>query len=251
MSFLKLLATALTTPLLIALLVSLLAGGIRLLGRRRISSWLLVLSGMLVYLATIPLVGESLLGPLERRFTSAVSPSALRDVRWVVVLGSGYAPRDNIPVTGALSGDALPRIVEGIRLVREIPGTQLIASGGAPGGGAPAAEGYALLARELGIADTSVVTLSDPLDTADEARALAGRLRGTPFILVTSAYHMPRAMRLMERQGLQPIPAPTGQLAGDICCSLKTFIPSGNALRKTERALHEYLGLLAIAAGLE
>ena len=79
----------------------------------------------------------------------------------------------------------------------------------------------------------------------------AGRLLGSqPFLLVTSAYHMPRAMRQMRRAGAAAIPAPGQQLV-----RVKTgiewgkLIPGSAGLGKTERAFHEYLGLLAMTFG--
>ena len=67
------------------------------------------------------------------------------------------------------------------------------------------------LADDLGVDVPRADVLGTPLDTAQEARAIAALIGRAPFILVTSAYHMPRAMRLMLQAGLDPIPAPTGQ----------------------------------------
>ena len=75
---------------------------------------------------------------------------------------------------------------------------------------------------------------------------------GAPFLLVTSAYHMPRAMLLMRRAGAAPIAAPAGQRAyGTGAVAWRDFVPGSRGLRDTERALHEYAGLAAIASGLE
>jgi uncharacterized SAM-binding protein YcdF (DUF218 family) len=72
-----------------------------------------------------------------------------------------------------------------------------------------------------------------------------------PFLMVTSAYHMPRAMRLMERKGAHPIPAPTGQRVNESArAGWRSLLPTADGLRKTDRALHEYLGFAAIAAGV-
>jgi hypothetical protein len=58
-------------------------------------------------------------------------------------------------------------------------------------------------------------------------------------------------VRMMERAGAHPIPAPTGQLVRrSALADLGAWFPSSRGLRKTERALHEYLGLTALAVGL-
>ena len=100
------------------------------------------------------------------------------------------------------------------------------------------------MARDLGIPDASVIVLQDGLNTAQEARDIFQHLGAVPFLLVTSAVHMPRAMRQMQRVGAHAIPAPTGQLAGRPV-GLDSVLPSSAGLDRTEHALHEYLGLAA------
>jgi len=129
--------------------------------------------------------------------------------------------------------------------------TKLVVSGGAPDGHVPSAFGYRKVAHELGVPDAAIVVLSEPADTHSEAVELARALGRSPFVLVTSAYHMPRAMRLMELADARPIPAPTGQrVVEDMSWSFHRLLPTAEGLRRTEQALHEYLGLIAILAGL-
>jgi uncharacterized SAM-binding protein YcdF (DUF218 family) len=102
------------------------------------------------------------------------------------------------------------------------------------------------------VPDASILSLSGSLDTHGEARAVSKLVGPAPFILVTSAYHMPRALWFMERAGAHPIPAPVGQRArglnGDLIGKL---IPGSSGLYETEHALHEYIGLLAMTLGLD
>jgi len=66
------------------------------------------------------------------------------------------------------------------------------------------------------------------------------------FILVTSAAHMPRAMGLFRKQGMEPIPAPTDYMAGEREGGLRLgmFFPSAGSLEKAGSAIHEYLGMV-------
>lgn len=239
------------TPLVIALLISVAAALCRARGRRRVAAWLLISAAAIVYLGALVPVGDALLGPLERQYPPLRQDEPLPRVGYVVVLASGYMPRHGIPVTAALDEDSLVRVVEGIRLVRRLGAVKLVVSGGAPPGYTPTALGYAELARGLGVGDASLVVLDRPLDTDAEAHAVASLLGETPFLLVTSAYHMPRAMRLMRRAGAHPISAPTGQRVGaSPRTGLHRLLPTSAGLRNTELALHEYLGLAALAAGI-
>ena len=142
------------------------------------------------------------------------------------------------------------RIVDGIRLARHIGKVRLIVSGGAPPDQGASAVGYARLAGELGIPADSLLMSDKPRDTAAEARAVVELIGQAPFIMVTSAYHMPRAMRLMRRAGAQAIPAPVGQKI--MPRPLWTWlIPGSGGLGATERAIHEYMGLTSLAIGFE
>jgi uncharacterized SAM-binding protein YcdF (DUF218 family) len=178
--------------------------------------------------------------------------SAPPAVGYVVVLGSDYQPRAGVSVIAALDPDGLVRIVEGVRLMQRLTAARLVVSGGAAPEDTAPALGYAKLARQFGVPDVSIEVSDGALDTSAEARALAKILGAAPFILVTSAYHMPRAMQLMERAALRPIPAPVGQRAqASRRNRMGQLIPGSSGLWETEHALHEYLGLLAINLGLD
>jgi uncharacterized SAM-binding protein YcdF (DUF218 family) len=243
-------AAVLSGPLLLATLLA--VAGLLLRGsRRRLGSRLIAAAALIAYLASTSLVGNALLGPLERAYPAFI-PSQALGVRDIVVLGSSYEPDDQIPVTGALDASGLARIVEGVRLAHARPNSRLLLSGGAPPGFMRSAQGYAQLAADLGVERSALLVMDRPVDTRQEAQEVAAVLGHSPFVLVTSAFHMPRAMRLMQRAGTNPLPAPTGQLS-HTGRSAERFglIPGSRGLRKTEAALHEYLGLAAIALRLD
>jgi uncharacterized SAM-binding protein YcdF (DUF218 family) len=251
MLLMKGIADVLAGPLVIVLLIAIAAAVCRLAGRSRASGILLVGAAVLTYAASIPLVGQALLRPLESRFPP-LNPDGLPSVDYIVILGSGYAPHDGISVTAALDREGLMRAVEAVRLARLLPGARLVVSGGPFPEYPPVAQGYAELARALGVAEQSLILSDRPRDTRTESDEVRRLLGSTPFLLVTSAYHMPRAMLLMRRAGAQPIAAPTGQRAfGAIRISWRSFLPGAGGLGDTERALHEYAGLAAISTGLD
>jgi len=239
-------------PMTIVLIVAALALVLWVFRRRRLAAWLSWFAVVSAYLSATPFVSDALLRPLESEFPPARLEDVPAEIRDVVVLGYSYAPGESLPITAALGGDGLARIVEGVRLTHRLAGARLIVSGGAPVGETPSAYGYSILARELNVSDTSILAIDRPLDTASEAREVFALQGDTAFMLVTSAYHMPRAMRLMNRAGARPIPAPTGhKVIPSQSRSLHDFIPSSIGLRNTELAFHEYLGLAAIGLGLD
>ncbi len=249
MYFLKKLVGALTMPLTFILLLVVVAGALWLLRRRRIATTLFVASAVLTYLASTDIVAGALLRPLTQRYSSPLETPP--HVSYVVVLGSAYSPQPELPITASLDPDGLARIVEGVRLLRLLPGARLIVSGGSDDQRRrpPIARGYSRMAQSLGVDPASIILLEKPLDTASEAREVAALLHAEPFLLVTSADSIHRAMRLMEREGTRPIPAPA--TAAPLKFDWDQLIPSARALRNTEAAIHEYLGLAAISAGLD
>jgi uncharacterized SAM-binding protein YcdF (DUF218 family) len=242
---LKQLLGLLTSPLVIALLVALSACIGQLRGRREFARRGFAAAILIALLASTSLVGSALLAPLEHGYAPLVDPPPVHEV---VVLGSDYRPAAGLTDAAALDPDGLQRIVEGVRLVRRLPGARLVLSGGAAPGQPPIAVGYAKVAASLGIAPGEMVLLDAALDTHAEAQAVAALLGTRPFLLVTSAANMRRAMALMQRAGAAPIAAPS---AGDTPVGvLGSLVPSARGLSASEHALHEYEGLLAMKLGL-
>jgi uncharacterized SAM-binding protein YcdF (DUF218 family) len=79
--------------------------------------------------------------------------------------------------------------------------------------------------------------------TAEHAINLKPLVENSPFLLVTSAIHMPRAMRSFRRAGLNPIAYPVDFLAVDGNYGWTSFIPSVENLWKVNVALREYMAL--------
>jgi uncharacterized SAM-binding protein YcdF (DUF218 family) len=249
--FIKKLVGGLASPLVFALLLLVAALVLRQFGRRRTSTIVACLACALVCLSALAPVSSMLLSPLESAYPPLSDENLPKGIVGVVVLGSSYIPHDGVPITAAIPGDGLARIAEGVRLAKLYPGTRLVLSGGVPRAHNrfPSAQGYAVFAKDMGIDSASMAVLDQSLDTGDEARAVAKLFGQSPFLLVTSAYHMKRAMRLMERAGARPVAAPTGQRAGQSGHWLDTIRPRPENIASTEVAIHEYLGLLALTLG--
>ncbi len=165
-------------------------------------------------------------------------------VKYVVVLAGGIAPDRTIPITSQLSYATLIRVIEGVLIYRENPGSKLVLSGGSGSESYPEATGMADLAKAIGIGEGDIVIESDSRDTKDQARLIKSIVDDKPFILVTSAVHMPRSMALFKKLGMDPIPAPTDYLVKKGKLSPGSFFPNSGSLRKSEIAIHEYLGMV-------
>jgi len=214
--------------------------------RRQILAKALLIGGILVaFGAAWTPVADRLLGPLERHYPVLRDMSEVQGIGYVVVLGGGHNSDARLPETGQLSGASLARLIEGIRLHRLLKDGQLVFSGGAVFDPVPHAQVMAGAAVSLGVDEGRIVLLDQARDTAEEVMAVRELLGKKRFVLVTSASHMPRAMFFFRSAGMQPVAAPTDYLVKDSGVSHpEDYFPSAAALRRTERALYEYLGLL-------
>ena len=182
--------------------------------------------------------------PLARRFAALTASAPLEGVVAVAVLGAGYAREVGQPPTAWLAPTGLERLVEGIRVLRLAPGSRMVVSGQGRPEGPSTAEVMERAAVSLGVEPMRIVRFDAPRDTAEEIaalRALAGRQR---VVIVTSAEHMPRAMALATRAGLDAIAAPVSAPIGDAGGGASSVVPSVTALEHSSAAVHEMLGLV-------
>ena len=207
---------------------------------------------VLLLLGTSDFFVNATLRPLEDHYPpmyprsqlDAAIASAGSTPHWIVVLGGGDTNDPRVPANDQLSDSGLSRVVEGIRLQRLVPGSKLLLSGGV-GGKEKHADALGAVATALGVASDDMVLDKTAWDTEQEAQNIGPRLGQEPFFLVTSAFHMPRAVALFRHAGTRPIPAPTHHLTLDTPgIHLNEFFPAPDAMANLESGWHEYLGLV-------
>jgi uncharacterized SAM-binding protein YcdF (DUF218 family) len=197
-------------------------------------------------------VSDFMLRPLEYRTLPFMNetpgqqadPAAAR-ISSIVVLGGGSTDDPQIPLNSRLGLESIARLTEAVRLYRLLPGSRLILSGGSAFGEQPEAEVMAETARVMGVPSHDLRLESKSRDTEEQALFVRPLVENSPFLLVTSAYHMPRSIALFQKQGMAPIPAPTAFMARSARFTTPaTYFPNASGLQNSERAFHEYLGLL-------
>ncbi len=103
-------------------------------------------------------------------------------------------------------------------------------------------------AQTLGVPADRIVVTGIVANTADEAREVAHLLAGRQLmaprvLLVTSAFHMPRARQVFEQQGLVVEPFPVDfRFSEGGSTTILDFLPSVGALDQTQTALREFYG---------
>lgn len=222
-----------------------------LLALRQKWRWLGLAAAVVLYGASLPVVGEGLIGRLERvhpRLRVAEAPVA--DV--VLVLGGTMGP----PVpAGYLPnwGDAVERFEGGVALVQAGRASRLLFTGASRSAdGAVESEGATMraLAVARGVPAAQIDVTGAVGNTADEARALArwcAEHGARRVLVVSSAWHLPRAMRQLRRTGLELTAFPVdfrAVSAGRKPLPFTDWLPSAaGGLALTETALREGYGI--------
>jgi uncharacterized SAM-binding protein YcdF (DUF218 family) len=195
------------------LLLFLLAGVlILLLSRGRRGKVLVALSALGFALFAIAPVGPAMLLALEQRLPRpAVLPER---VDGILVLGGAVEPSLSLSYGETVFNSAVARVLAGIALARRHPEAKLALIGG-EGGFLPVglAESRATLgfATEEGIPPERILLEERSRSTHENAVYAKELIRPKPgetWVLVTSAYHMPRAIASFDAVGWAVIPYP-------------------------------------------
>lgn len=217
---------------------SLLAGVILIAVRpmRRGGVWLCI-GGIAIYLVFgAGPISFLLLGALEFHIPS-VDLKEWEQAETIVVL-AGYGEADpNYPLSSRVNRMTAVRLLEAVMLSNQHPHATLIVSG---------TNEVADLMRNIlvsaGVPADRIMTDSLSRHTHESAVNLAPLLGNKPFLLVTSAGHMPRAMGAFRKVGTQPLPAPTDFLTKRNPLATN-YLPSPLHLHYSDLAISEYAAL--------
>ncbi|MBX6968796.1 envelope biogenesis factor ElyC [Providencia rettgeri] len=204
----------------------------------------------LILLAVLGLqpVSDSLLAPVEGQYNKRyelITETPPQNIQYIVVLGGGFTYNPDWSPSSNLLNNSLPRVTEGVRLYLKHPDSKLIFTGGKASSTISSAEVAAQVAQSLGVPAQDTIPLTEPKDTQEEAFEVEKIIGKSPFLLVTSANHLPRAITMFTDRGMQPFPAPANQLV--ITSGInpwEKYIPSAYYFSHSERAWYEFLGTI-------
>ena len=203
---------------------------------------MLIFALVWMFVWSYPPIVDNLLYKLESTYPTLHHPP--KDIHYIYLLGGGHNSDKSLPITSEISSQSIVRFDEALRLYRQLPQTKVILSGyGGLYGDMPHAYMQQKLALALGIKPSDIILAPTPKDTHQEALKAKEIINHNKFILVTSAYHMKRAMIEFANQNLHPIPAPTNHLANTKHIRIYDIF-SSHTLYKASILWHEYLGLL-------
>ena len=197
-----------------------------------------LLSAVILYLISIQPVSNMFLIPLETNYP--IPPAKIiGEPSAIIVLSSGAYNKMT------LDGDSFNRLFGGFKLYKKYR-VPVIVSGGYAASTISVAKVMRNILLEIGVPKSYVITEDESNDTFENALYVLKICKRRNFrrvILVTSAYHMPRAMFLFNelKGGIKIIPYPT-DFKTDKHYNIYGYFPQLGNLIISEEAMHEYIG---------
>jgi uncharacterized SAM-binding protein YcdF (DUF218 family) len=233
-------------PLLILLA---LFGALMTFGRFvRFGGSLAAVAALLLLVMSLTPIGFVIIAPLEDRFPSPAADAPAP--KGIIILGGAIKDAESV-ARGQAVFDEGERVVQAAILAHRYPDAEIVFSGGngslfSDGTSTEAQQAKALLVQ-LGVDPARVKLEERSRNTDENARFTAALVHPAPgerWLLVTSAFHMPRSMGLFEKAGFDVVAYPVAfRTLGPGRAPFWSFDSSAN-LRTFEIAAKEWVGLL-------
>lgn len=199
--------------------------------KKRKGKYLAFIGLLIYYLFSITPVADFAIRNLESKF-APLNQELMDEANTIVVL-SGGAKADVLRSSEVLRISTLKNhssklIISGTQEIADRDRTSLVET--------------FFISR--GIPAEMIYIEDESRNTRENAKQIAKQIGDEPFFLVTSGYHMKRAMIEFEKLKTNPIPAPTDFRAKKNHYGFNDYIPNSDNLRKSDLAIHEYLGIL-------
>lgn len=193
-------------------------------------------------MGTVP---DALLMPLETRFSNVAVP---KYIDGIIVLAGGF----EVSKSGTVQFGTLSRIIQGIILAQQHPEAKLIFSGGSGSvlnQNLREADYMKKLAVKIGISADRILVDSNSRNTRENAVQTADLIKDhrqknpdAKWVLITSAFHMPRAIGCFRKVGIDPIPYNVEYTQNEDQIFIP--LPSPESLIHLKTALKEWIGLM-------
>jgi uncharacterized SAM-binding protein YcdF (DUF218 family) len=207
--------------------------------------------GIALAICGIAPLGDALIQPLESRFDRPGLDRVGPSIAGIIVLGGGEDGQAlGAPQLAGLN-EAAERYTEAVALARRLPNARIVFSGGS---GRlmtveePEAQGAGRLFAALGIARDRITLEGNSRNTHENAVFTAEIVKPQPdqrWLLVTSAWHMPRAMGCFRQAGFAVEAWPVDYRTPRPLDLTRAYGSVPEGLRRIDFVMREYVGLVA------
>ncbi|QOZ34092.1 YdcF family protein [Bradyrhizobium sp. CCBAU 53421] len=222
-------------------------GAVLLLTRfARLGRRLMVASLLLLAICGFSPLGNVLLATLEQRFPPWDASRGAPD--GIIVLGGSIDADLSVAHGTPVVRSAADRVIAAAALARRYPNARLVFTGGSANlisNDAREADYAAEMLESLGIARSRLIIerrSRNTVENAEFSKVLVDPKPGERWLLVTSAYHMPRSVGLFRKAGFDVEAYPVDWRVGDVFSPATLAI---EGLSRTDLGAREWIGLLA------
>lgn len=241
--------SALLKPIIVLLFLLILAAWFYYRKKSKIFRYLIFGAMIWFFIISTPFVPDYLVGKLENKYpplSDKALPVSGKGVK-IMVMGGGHVNDFRLSYNNQLTQNALGRLVEGIRLYKKLPGSKLILSGWGYDQSLTQAQTLALTSLSLGVPRKDIILYNNTENTSGEVKEYAKNSNHEETLyVVTNASHMPRVMEYFKKYKINPIPVPCNySVKINEDNTFTYYFPESRHIVKSEKVMHEYLGILA------
>ncbi len=193
---------------------------------------------------SLPIISNQLIKFLEQNYT-LISPNDVDTADTVVVLSGMVRTIKQKNGVNYEFTDSVDRIFAGIKILKMGKAQKIILTRGKlPWGvGVPEGEFLAEFVQSQGVDPNRILLTDIAQNTNDEAKAISRMLpKNSEVILVTSAFHMPRAKKIIQNQNLKVIPYAVDFRSSTKKIDVLDFLPQAKAFRDSNYYFREMIG---------
>jgi uncharacterized SAM-binding protein YcdF (DUF218 family) len=210
---------------------------------------LVIASVLLLVICGLSPLGQALLYPLEQRFPPWDAARGAPD--GIIILGGSIDADLSVAHGTPVVRGAPDRIIAAAALARRYPNARVVFSGGSANliaNDAREADFAGAVFESLGVDKSRLVMERASRNTQENAefsKALVAPKQGERWLLVTSAFHMPRSVGLFRKAGFAVEPYPVDWRVGGRDDLMTPSHVTVEGLARTDLAIREWMGLIA------
>lgn len=248
----KIISNLILSPSLFIIIIFCLAFCVRRfnMDRKLISKFMIFIAAF-VYIFSIDPTKDIVLKPLEKRYVP-INEEQLARADVYILLGGGIS--EDAPLSfgqkGIPSEASMMRMSELVRLYKKDRKKIIVSGGKTPGKSISEASVYKKFLVDMGIEQEDVLMEEESRTTAENSNMTKKIMNDYGFeygVLITSATHMPRAVKSFERNGMEVVAAPCGYAAHYGSYGIQSFLPKASNIELITRGLWEYVGYIYYA----
>jgi uncharacterized SAM-binding protein YcdF (DUF218 family) len=193
-------------------------------------------------------IANYVLFPLEQRFPAFVDDG--KPVDGIILLGGSVEATDSSERGALISNEASERVLYTIELAHRYPNARILIAGG--GGnmfvsGAAEAPIIAEYLSRVGVNPNRIIIEGQSRTTSENgqrSRELVKPQEGERWLLITSAWHMPRAMAVFEKAGFPVTAHPVDFRTGIGLANQRPHAFVSEGLRRLDVSVKEWVGVV-------